>query len=299
VRYLEVQPSADLARDIHCYWELEAGGETFAEPIFPDGRVEIVVHLGTRPNRVGDSRAQPEVMVVGQMTTALRLQPTAGVHAVGIRFTPAGARAWLGAPLHECTDAIHDLDQIDSRVATLIRDAVHRSGALQPSIGALESALRQTRTARWASPRGVDYAVKVALARRGQVRVETLAASAGLGVRQLERQFLEAVGLSPKRFIKTARFQRALQLLARPTAASRCRRGLRIFGPGTPGTRVSQRSRGSSSRRQSGRRRVPTHASVNQVLTTLPPSPAAGLTLVKRRRTTENTVVGGAARFLP
>ena len=42
---------------------------------------------------------------------------------------------------------------------------------------------------------------------------DALAASAGLGVRQLERQFLDAVGLSPKRFAKTARFQRTLQLL--------------------------------------------------------------------------------------
>ena len=213
MRYLEVQPSADLARDVHCFWELEAGDDALAEPIFPDGRVEIVVHLGARPNRVGDAWAQPEVMVVGQMTTALRLQPTPGLHAVGIRFTPAGARTWLGAPLHECTDAIHGLDQMDSRVAALIRDAVHRGGALQASLRALESALRQTRTAHWTAPRAVDHAVQVVLACGGRVRVETLAASAGVGVRQLERQFLEAVGLSPKRFIRTARFQRALQLL--------------------------------------------------------------------------------------
>ena len=213
MRYVELQPSADLARDISCFWELEAGDDALAEPIFPDGRVEIVVHLGARPRRVGDSWPQPEVMLVGQMIAALRLQPTAGVHAVGIRFTPAGARTWLGAPLHECTDAIHGLDQIDRRVAAAIRDAVLRGGALQPSMGGLESALRQTRTARWSPPRSLDHAVKVALALGGQVRVKALAASAGLGVRQLERQFLEAVGLSPKQFIKTTRFQRALQLL--------------------------------------------------------------------------------------
>ena len=105
------------------------------------------------------------------------------------------------------------LDQIDRRVAAAVGDAVHRGGALQPSLGALESALRRTRAARWSPPRSVDHAIEVVLARGGQVRVETLAASAGLGVRQLERQFLEAVGLSPKRFIKTTRLQRALQLL--------------------------------------------------------------------------------------
>ena len=213
MRYCEVSPSADLARDIHCYWELDGGDDVLDEPIFPDGRVEIVVHLGARPRGLGQVHTQPEVMVVGQMTTALRLQPTAGVHAVGIRFSPAGARKWLGVPVDECTNRIEGFDQIDSRASAAIRDAIHRQGTLKPSVPALESALRQSRQARWSAPRAVDHVVQVGLARRGRVRVETLAASAGLGVRQLERRFLEAVGLSPKRFLTTLRFQHALQLL--------------------------------------------------------------------------------------
>ena len=170
------------------------------------------IHLGTRPRRLGDASAQPEVMVVGQMTTALRLQPSSGLHAVGIRFTPAGARAWLGAPLVECTDAIHSLDQVDRHLAISIGDAV-RGGGLEPSRGALEAALRQTHKARWASSRPLEHAVQIALARQGRIRVDAMAASAGIGVRQLERQFLEAVGLSPKAFIRTTRLQRALRLL--------------------------------------------------------------------------------------
>jgi AraC-like DNA-binding protein len=213
VQYVETRPSADLAADVHCFWELDGIDDAQAEPIFPDGRVEIVMHLGTRPWRVGATASQPDLMVVGQMTAAVRLQQTAGMHAIGIRFTPTGARKWLGAPLIECTDKIQGFDQVDVRVAAAIRDAVHDSGTLQPSLKALESALRQTRKPRWSAPAAVEHAVQVALDRKGRVRVETLASSARLGIRQLERQFLDTVGLSPKRFIKTARFQHALQLL--------------------------------------------------------------------------------------
>ena len=213
MRYLELRPSADLARDVHCFWELEGNAAPLSEPIFPDGRVELVVHLGARPQRLGDTNAQPELMVVGQMTAAIRLTPTPGMHAVGIRFTPTGARLWLGAPLLECTDRIVSADQIDGRVAGAIRDAVYRGGALRPSLAAIESALRRSRKARWAAPRSVERAVQVAMARGGRMRIDGLAASGGLSVRQLERQFLDAVGLTPKRFIRTVRFQRALQLL--------------------------------------------------------------------------------------
>lgn len=226
VRYVEVRPSADLANDIQCFWELEGASDGLAEPIFPDGRMEFVVHLGARPRAIGASSAQPEVMAVGQMTTALRLQPSAGLHAIGIRFTPTGARQWLGAPLVEFTDTIQGLDQLDTRTARSIRDAVHAGGALSPSLVGLEAALRNTRKTRWSAPQAIAHAVCVALARDGRVRVEALAASSGLGVRQLERQFLDAVGLSPKRFARTARFQRALQLLrdGQPPAdvADRC-----------------------------------------------------------------------------
>ena len=212
MRYLEISPSADLAQDIQCYWELD-GDDVLSEPIFPDGRVEIVVHLGARPRVVGEVYPQPEVMVVGQMTRALRLHQTTGMHAVGIRFTPTGARKWLGAPLDECTDGIHDLDGIAGRTAAGLRAAVHRGGRLDLSVSALEAALRRSGTTRWSSSPAVEQAVKHALASHGQVRVEALARSVGVGVRQLERQFLETVGLSPKRFLKTARFQRALLLL--------------------------------------------------------------------------------------
>ena len=73
-------------------------------------------------------------------------------HAIGIRFTPTGARQWLGAPLVEFTDTIHSLDQLDTRTARFVRDAVHGGGALSRSLVGLEAALRNTRKTRWPPP---------------------------------------------------------------------------------------------------------------------------------------------------
>ena len=52
--------------------------------------------------------------------------------------------------------------------------------------------------------------VQYILHRGGAVRVEELANSSALGVRQYERRFAEEMGLSPKLFTRTARFQMAL-----------------------------------------------------------------------------------------
>jgi transcriptional regulator GlxA family with amidase domain len=48
------------------------------------------------------------------------------------------------------------------------------------------------------------------LDRKGAVRVGEIADHARLSMRQYERRFLEEVGLTPKTFARTTRFQRAL-----------------------------------------------------------------------------------------
>ncbi len=213
VRYLETRPSADLAPWVHCLWELEAGGDSLAEPIFPDGRVEIVVHLGDRPVAAGDSSPQPDVMTAGQMTKALRLHPVNRLHAVGIRFTPAGARAWLAPPLHELTDRVCALDDVAQTTARRVRDAAH--GGITPRDRArhIERALRETLRPGHHAPPRVESAVRLTLAHAGRVSVDALAHACGTSARHLERQYLDAVGLTPKALARTVRFQSALQHL--------------------------------------------------------------------------------------
>jgi transcriptional regulator GlxA family with amidase domain len=224
VRYVEFAPPPALADAIASVWELEAGGAPLAEPIFPDGRIELIVHIGSRPSVAGTGVRQPRVMVVGQMTTAIRLEDAERMHAVGIRFTPAGARAWLGVPLHALTGEVHALDGVAPRLATAVAGALGDGNGLTPARGALYAALQAARLKR-PGP-GLARAVDAAVANAGLMGVDRLARLAGLGARQLERRFLEDVGLSPKRFLRTARFQRALGLLrdGRPPAevAARC-----------------------------------------------------------------------------
>jgi AraC-like DNA-binding protein len=152
-------------------------------------------------------------MVVGQMTTAIRLQSEGRVHAVGVRFTPTGARAWFGVPLHELTDAIECVDSVRPAAARQLRPALERD------IASLERALRATFITAH-RPGAVERAVKVTVARAGQVSIDRLAQMCGVSGRQLERQYLDTVGLTPKSFARTVRFHRALQGLRRGKPAA-------------------------------------------------------------------------------
>jgi AraC-like DNA-binding protein len=220
VRYQEWHPSADLAPYVHRFWELEAAGTALAEPIFPDGRVEIVMHLADRPAPLGGTTPQPDVLVAGQITTALRLQPVARVHAVGVRFTPTGARAWLALPLHELTNRVQAVDDVNGIVGRQLRGAIDHCRTSHHRVRRLEDVLRQTLRPSLRSSSAIDHAVRMTLDRGGCVTVDALACACGLSTRQLERQYLDAVGLPPKTLARTVRFQRALRHLQRGAPAA-------------------------------------------------------------------------------
>jgi AraC-like DNA-binding protein len=64
-----------------------------------------------------------------------------------------------------------------------------------------------------APSRRVDAAVGTILESGGRVSIDALVSSAGTSLRQLERQFRENVGLTPKTFSRIVRLQAALRRL--------------------------------------------------------------------------------------
>jgi AraC-like DNA-binding protein len=62
---------------------------------------------------------------------------------------------------------------------------------------------------------GVSAAANQVIRRPGSVRIPAMADSAGLSLRQFERRFLQQVGMSPKLLARIARFEAALDCMAR------------------------------------------------------------------------------------
>jgi AraC-like DNA-binding protein len=65
----------------------------------------------------------------------------------------------------------------------------------------------------------VFHAVNLIIRKKGQIRMKELAAAVFMSERNLERQFLQKVGISPKAYAGNWRFQHALQLLQNRRAA--------------------------------------------------------------------------------
>ena len=219
MRYEEFSPPPELRDHVRCLWQFEAQAhEAAADPerIVPDGRCELVLHYGERfmeSPAGGVESAQPRALFAGQLSRPLWLRATGRAGVLGVRFHPAGARAFLGFALAEATDrriALQTLWPAETRTLTA---AMARADAA----GRRELAARFVAARIAANGIGLDEPVgrcaTAIEARNGRCNVEEVLAASGLGRRQLERRFLDAVGLSPKRFASVLRLRSVFDVL--------------------------------------------------------------------------------------
>jgi AraC-like DNA-binding protein len=217
---LRAWPSdTELAPYVRLFWAASGVGTGAVEHIPPDGCMEILFHFGDPVEELRDDgvRIQPRAVLIGENKRASCVTPRGRVDVIGARITPAGIRAFIDAPAGELVDrtfALEDLVDPETR-ADLASVA---SAPPRTRIRLLERALlRKVRRARRFDPGAARVALRIE-ALGGNVAVETLGGALSVTRRQLERRFLDAVGMTPKTFAQVVRFQRVLAALggARP-----------------------------------------------------------------------------------
>jgi len=217
-RYEEHEPDPALAAHVHCIWRFQGDEDGAEQAVPPDGRCELIAH-GGRPydERGADGawHAQAALLFAGQLTRPLVLRSRGSVDVLGVRFKPAGAWAFVGAPMSSCTDLRIDLATLHGgRAATSLRaqlrdaaGAGERMAALSRHVAA-QIALRDG-----VRDKAIEACVERILASEGRVRLAELGPLAGLGERQVQRRFAQVVGISPRMLGVVVRLRRVFEAL--------------------------------------------------------------------------------------
>ena len=216
--YIARRPVASLRGLVDRLWHIEEpSGACAAETICPDGRSEIVLHVGDpMAQRVGarDYR-QPRHLLVGQMTSPITVVATGRMMMVGARLAPDALYRLTRIPQVEMIGRVLDLESVWSRWTRQAADRVSVATGPEERLAALESALEELLPAnsRPRSSRSISAAIALLDVTGGQASIDALAHAHGLSRRQFERRFREQVGLSPRLFGRIVRFQRAFGAL--------------------------------------------------------------------------------------
>jgi len=219
MNYREIVPCPALDRWVQCFWILD-GPPGPPEAIFPDGRSEIIFHFADPFRRFhpdGSSERQPRCFLVGQMSGWARVGPAGAVGVFGIRFSPAGAAAFIGVPQSELADRFLSLDLVCGRAAKDLEQQILEAASGRERVARAEAWL--LRRLRFKADPLVEAALDRLAVADPRLRIHALARTLQVSPRRLERRFLDRVGLTPKLFSRIVRFQNLVQAIRRPGPA--------------------------------------------------------------------------------
>lgn len=193
-------PSFLLREYVSHYWLCRHNSDRTHE-VLPDGCVDVVVSV---------SGSSARSAVYGTTTTRREVPVEVGSHYLGIRFKPGRSRHFLAASAIELTDRCEGA----AGLLELALDEVPEKVSDDCVFSTLDAVLERHVLKHPPARSGIDHVIDSIETAHGMLRIKTLAAMLGKSTRQLERVFLETVGITPKLFSRIVRFRRASALVS-------------------------------------------------------------------------------------
>jgi AraC-like DNA-binding protein len=196
-------PAHNLLPFISHYW-MSCIDESAAHPILPDCCIDVVFEIR---HTVGGR-------IYGAATHKSSCAISLDCRYLGICFLPGQFRHFLKHPAVHFTDNSMEIADLAGLKRELLVDDIGHESVFQVLDRALSNWLeRQPVAMDW-----IDQALNTLDRRHGNIRIEALVTDLGLSRRQVERRFLDVVGVSPKTYARIRRWKRA-QLLLRTQPA--------------------------------------------------------------------------------
>jgi AraC-like DNA-binding protein len=163
---------------------------------------------------VGQSEkvVQPRSILVGRQISRLQLNMKPNTLCIKVGFQPSGLYRLLGTPLNEYeVDGAPDSRYALDKEIVFINEQLQTVASYDQMIEIIQAFfLKKLKQLRPIMP--VDNVLMNIVKKGGLMTVEDMANSACIGFRQLERQFQQRIGMTPKFFARLARFTKAWKM---------------------------------------------------------------------------------------
>ncbi len=213
--YSEFHPHALLSGIVECYWTF-ASDAVQQHTVFPDSCADIIFNFGdpmiVSANGVQSQSGEP-AFVVGTMTHSILASSVGKQDLFGIRFKAGGLSTIVRNPLHEFTDNSISIDDCSHCIPYDLQEKMRNANSYQRAIlvdhWLLATVILFPEKNNW------RWALNRILSSHGNVRIREVARESAISEKQLERKFLQHVGVTPKTFGNIARFCEAKRRLER------------------------------------------------------------------------------------
>lgn len=216
----QLMPAPALANYVKEIWAVERDFSALPDgfEITPDSYVELVFSFGEgcAIEVGGVSRPMPRGFLLGLLDAPVRFRAAGLVRTVAARFYAWGFYPLFRRDMSGLVNQVQALDAEWGQVADQLTPLVH-AGQLEAAMARLGAYLLGQAGGQ---ARDRATATRKLFEPQGGTSVEDMAVQANLSRRQLERQFNQTVGVSPKNLARKVRFERVRDHLWRHPDAS-------------------------------------------------------------------------------
>jgi AraC-like DNA-binding protein len=191
------------------------------ERILPTGAAQMIVNLKEDQIRRYDPRrphrytSTAGTILAGVPSHYQIIDTSEQEYVAGVAFRPGGTAAFLRTPAHETRDDHTPLEALWRRQRTAdLREQLLERTDPHAQLDAIENTLRKM-----LQPTGIHPAVAFALAAFNRVpltiTVGAVTDAIGMSAKRFIERFTAQVGVTPKRYCRIRRFQRAVERMHR------------------------------------------------------------------------------------
>ncbi|PWJ57386.1 helix-turn-helix protein [Dyadobacter jejuensis] len=219
MNYQTFQPHSDLESLVSCYWTLDVPAQPAPQRqrIIPDGCIEMAFILGDDIKRYTSQDAyllQPRAMVLGQTIKPFYIEPTGYVNTFAIRFHPYGFANLVPMPIKNLANKETPLSELfEKQTAVSIENEIIKANSSSERIEIIEKFLFDRLHDKSTIDKIVKTTIDALLLTNGSASIGTILKDNLPKRRQLERNFANQIGVSPKQLGKVIRLQTALKML--------------------------------------------------------------------------------------
>ena len=216
----EYNPSPHLVAYVELFWFGQFNmNQTplLAQRVIPNGYIELIIHLTDAHCELLQGRAyesSSDFTLIGLFTEPYDVHFRETVRVFGIRFKPEGIYQVFGTPASKIHAAFADMESFTGRDFRDYSCRIRDSGSVDEMIRISEKHLTAHVHRRKMRLNYLNRAAEVIRRKKGLISMEELAGKAFISTRQLEREFRQKMGISPKNYMRIARLNEVNRILA-------------------------------------------------------------------------------------